>query len=113
MWFSNVSRSQSRLLLTFWRKATAKNVMLLARFYASCWFCDFFIIFVTIFSGSYNEWCFLCEFQAHLERVRRSPQAFSPMHILSGLHNIKGDFDHGSQEDAHEFMRFIHYCSYS
>ncbi|XP_028777372.1 ubiquitin carboxyl-terminal hydrolase 18 [Neltuma alba] len=55
---------------------------------------------------SFNGWCFLCEFQAHLERVRQSSQAFSPMHILSGLHNIGGDFGYGSQEDAHEFMRF-------
>ncbi|KAK4274514.1 hypothetical protein QN277_017722 [Acacia crassicarpa] len=55
---------------------------------------------------SFNDWCFLCEFQAHLERVRQSPQAFSPMHILSGLHNIGGSFDYGRQEDAHELMRF-------
>ncbi|XP_054819269.1 ubiquitin carboxyl-terminal hydrolase 18-like [Prosopis cineraria] len=54
---------------------------------------------------SFNDWCFLCEFQAHLERVRQSSQAFSPMHILSGLHNIGGDLSYGRQEDAHEFMR--------
>ncbi|KAI9118558.1 hypothetical protein K1719_010890 [Acacia pycnantha] len=55
---------------------------------------------------SFNDWCFLCEFQDHLERVRQSSQAFSPMHILSGLHNIGGGFDYGRQEDAHELMRF-------
>ncbi|KAI4337216.1 hypothetical protein L6164_015661 [Bauhinia variegata] len=53
-----------------------------------------------------NDWCFLCEFQTHVERTSQSSQAFSPMNILSRLPNIGGTLGYGRQEDAHEFMRF-------
>ncbi|XP_057958289.1 ubiquitin carboxyl-terminal hydrolase 18 [Malania oleifera] len=53
-----------------------------------------------------NDWCFLCEFQMHVERASRSLQPFSPLNILSRLPNIGGNFRYGKQEDAHEFMRF-------
>ncbi|XP_048332475.2 ubiquitin carboxyl-terminal hydrolase 18 [Ziziphus jujuba] len=53
-----------------------------------------------------NDWCFLCEFQTHLERASRSLQAFSPTNIISRLRNIGGNLGYGRQEDAHEFMRF-------
>ncbi|GAU17666.1 hypothetical protein TSUD_07270 [Trifolium subterraneum] len=53
-----------------------------------------------------NDWCFLCEFENHVQRARISPQAFSPMNILSRLPNIGGTLGYGRQEDAHEFMRF-------
>lgn len=59
------------------------------------------------FSGSCNDWCFLCEFEMHVERTRLSSQAFSPMNILSRLPNIGGTLGYGRQEDAHEFMRFV------
>ncbi|XP_028807093.1 ubiquitin carboxyl-terminal hydrolase 18 [Neltuma alba] len=55
---------------------------------------------------SLDDWCFLCEFQIHVERARQSSQAFSPMNILSHLPNIGGTLGYGRQEDAHEFMRF-------
>ncbi|KAG8636438.1 ubiquitin carboxyl-terminal hydrolase 18 isoform X2 [Manihot esculenta] len=53
-----------------------------------------------------NDWCFLCEFQDHVERVSKSSHPFSPMSILSRLPNIGGNLGYGRQEDAHEFMRF-------
>ncbi|XP_027329818.1 ubiquitin carboxyl-terminal hydrolase 18-like [Abrus precatorius] len=53
-----------------------------------------------------NDWCFLCDFENHVERTRLSSQAFSPMNILSRLPNIGGTLGYGRQEDAHEFMRF-------
>ncbi|GAA0185681.1 cysteine protease [Lithospermum erythrorhizon] len=53
-----------------------------------------------------NDWCFLCEFQSHLERASQSSHPFSPINILSRLPNIGGNLGHGSQEDSHEFMRF-------
>ncbi|KAK3039599.1 hypothetical protein RJ639_029298 [Escallonia herrerae] len=53
-----------------------------------------------------NDWCFLCEFQTHLERASKSVNPFSPINILSRLPNIGGNFGYGKQEDAHEFMRF-------
>ncbi|XP_040998468.1 ubiquitin carboxyl-terminal hydrolase 18-like [Juglans microcarpa x Juglans regia] len=54
----------------------------------------------------HNGWCFLCEFQTHVKRATQSLQAFSPINILSRLPNIGGNLGYGSQEDAHEFMRF-------
>lgn len=53
-----------------------------------------------------NDWCFLCEFQTHVERASESQHPFSPLNILSRLPNIGGNLGYGKQEDAHEFMRF-------
>ncbi|GKU87463.1 hypothetical protein SLEP1_g1858 [Rubroshorea leprosula] len=53
-----------------------------------------------------DDWCFLCEFQTHVERASQSPQPFSPTNIFSCLKNIGGNLGYGRQEDAHEFMRF-------
>ncbi|XP_050268164.1 ubiquitin carboxyl-terminal hydrolase 18-like isoform X1 [Quercus robur] len=53
-----------------------------------------------------GDWCFLCEFQTHVEKASQSLQAFSPINILSRLPNIGGNLGYGRQEDAHEFMRF-------
>ncbi|KAL3650959.1 Ubiquitin carboxyl-terminal hydrolase 18 [Castilleja foliolosa] len=53
-----------------------------------------------------DDWCFLCEFQTHVESAWQSTNPFSPMNILSKLPNIGGNLGYGKQEDAHEFMRF-------
>ncbi|GMJ15819.1 hypothetical protein HRI_005251100 [Hibiscus trionum] len=53
-----------------------------------------------------NDWCFLCEFQTHVERSIQSSHPFSPINILSRLPNIGSNLGYGRQEDAHEFMRF-------
>ncbi|EOY29251.1 PREDICTED: ubiquitin carboxyl-terminal hydrolase 18 isoform X2 [Theobroma cacao] len=53
-----------------------------------------------------NDWCFMCEFQTHVERSSQSLHPFSPINILSRLPNIGGNLGYGRQEDAHEFMRF-------
>ncbi|XP_016552183.2 ubiquitin carboxyl-terminal hydrolase 18 isoform X2 [Capsicum annuum] len=53
-----------------------------------------------------NGWCFLCEFQLHVERVIHSWEPFSPIARLSELPNIGGNLSCVKQEDAHEFMRF-------
>lgn len=57
-------------------------------------------------SGRRNDWCFLCEFQSHVERASQSLCPFSPINILSRLPNIGGNLGYGRQEDAHEFMRY-------
>ncbi|KAI8014696.1 Ubiquitin carboxyl-terminal hydrolase 18 [Camellia lanceoleosa] len=59
-----------------------------------------------------NDWCFLCEFQTHVERSSESRHPFSPINILSRLPNIGGDLGYGKQEDGHEFMR-SYYLLYS
>ncbi|KAH7573998.1 hypothetical protein JRO89_XS03G0236600 [Xanthoceras sorbifolium] len=53
-----------------------------------------------------DDWCFLCEFQTHVEKASQSMHPFSPMSILSRLPNIGGNLGYGRQEDAHELMRF-------
>ncbi|KAK2658447.1 hypothetical protein Ddye_004980 [Dipteronia dyeriana] len=53
-----------------------------------------------------DDWCFLCEFQTHVEKTSQSVHPFSPMSILSRLPNIGGNLGYGRQEDAHELMRF-------
>ncbi|KAF3775482.1 Ubiquitin carboxyl-terminal hydrolase 19 [Nymphaea thermarum] len=57
--------------------------------------------------GSRNDWCFLCELQTHVHRVRHSVHPFSPINILSRIPNIGGNLGYGKQEDAHEFMRSV------
>lgn len=53
-----------------------------------------------------NEWCFMCELQHHVLRVRESQVPFSPLRIVSQIRNIGNHMGYGRQEDAHEFMRF-------
>lgn len=61
----------------------------------------------SVLPGQRDDWCFLCEFQFHMERASRSVNPFSPMNILSRLPNIGGNLGYGKQEDAHEFMRSL------
>lgn len=68
------------------------------------------VIIAFWFPGIRDEWCFLCEFESHLERASRSSQAFSPTNIISRLPNIGGNLGYGRQEDAHELMRFVLQC---
>lgn len=42
-----------------------------------------------------------------MERVSWSHSSFIPINILSQLHNIGGNLEHGKEEDAHEFMRSL------
>ncbi|XP_057766809.1 ubiquitin carboxyl-terminal hydrolase 18 [Salvia miltiorrhiza] len=53
-----------------------------------------------------DKWCFLCDFQTHVERASWSHTAFIPINILSRLNFIGGNLECGQQEDAHEFLRF-------
>ncbi|KAI5080452.1 hypothetical protein GOP47_0003635 [Adiantum capillus-veneris] len=52
-----------------------------------------------------NDWCFMCELQDHVCRVKESQVPFSPLPIVSKISNI-GNMGYGRQEDAHELMRF-------
>jgi hypothetical protein len=120
MLFYNVFRSHGHLLLTCWRKAIGENVnsqpdptkapspsptlaeeLLVLKLFLTLITADFCV------PGNRNDWCFLCEFQTHVERTNQSLQAFSPISILSRLPNIGGNLGYGRQEDAHEFMRFV------
>jgi len=60
---------------------------------------------ITSTLGRRDDWCFMCELQNHVYKVRHSQNAFSPLRILSRIRNISNHLGYGRQEDAHEFMR--------
>ncbi|KAH9565091.1 hypothetical protein CY35_04G059400 [Sphagnum magellanicum] len=53
-----------------------------------------------------RDWCFMCELQKHVQKVRASQRPFAPINILSRIQKIGSHLGYGRQEDAHEFMRF-------
>ncbi|KAL6844869.1 hypothetical protein ACP4OV_025528 [Aristida adscensionis] len=55
---------------------------------------------------SKKEWCFLCELEKLIVEGKRGNSPVSPMGILSHLHEIGCSFDTGTEEDAHEFLRW-------
>ncbi|ONK64477.1 uncharacterized protein A4U43_C07F26480 [Asparagus officinalis] len=50
-----------------------------------------------------RDWCFTCEFASLLLKAKQGQYPLSPIGILS---NVGSNFDHGRQEDAHEFLRY-------
>ncbi|CAM8919575.1 unnamed protein product [Rhodiola kirilowii] len=52
------------------------------------------------------EWCFLCEFEAHVDIACNTSKAFSPYNVVTRLPHIGGNLGFGNQEDAHELLRF-------
>eukprot|EP01018_Ginkgo_biloba_P025993 Gb_09344 [translate_table: standard] len=52
-----------------------------------------------------KEWCLMCELEHLVSRVREGKSPLTPIRILSQIQNIGNNFGHGSQEDAHEFLR--------
>ncbi len=55
--------------------------------------------------GSRREWCFMCELQKHVQRVKGSQVPVSPLNILSRIRKIGSHPGYSRQEDAHEIMR--------
>ncbi|GLJ38128.1 hypothetical protein SUGI_0776230 [Cryptomeria japonica] len=53
-----------------------------------------------------KDWCFMCELEFLVSRVRGGDGALSPIRILSRIKNIGNHLGYGKQEDAHEFLRF-------
>ncbi|XP_026394478.1 ubiquitin carboxyl-terminal hydrolase 17-like [Papaver somniferum] len=53
-----------------------------------------------------QEWCFICEFESLIQKVKEGKWTLSPNGIVSHLHKIGSHLVHGKQEDAHEFLRF-------
>ncbi|XP_010523321.1 PREDICTED: ubiquitin carboxyl-terminal hydrolase 17 [Tarenaya hassleriana] len=52
-----------------------------------------------------KSWCFVCEFQHLILKVREGESPLSPIKILSKLQKIAKHLGPGRQEDAHEFLR--------
>ncbi|XP_020677274.1 ubiquitin carboxyl-terminal hydrolase 17 isoform X1 [Dendrobium catenatum] len=51
-------------------------------------------------------WCFTCELETLLIKVKQGKSPVSPNGIISHIHDIGGNFGHGREEDAHEFLRY-------
>ncbi|KAK1554402.1 hypothetical protein Q3G72_011606 [Acer saccharum] len=53
-----------------------------------------------------KEWCFTCEFENLLLKAKEGKSPLSPIGILSQLPHIGSQLGNGSEEDAHEFLRY-------
>lgn len=57
--------------------------------------------------GCGKDWCLMCEFEKHVMMLREIGGPLSPSRILSHVRSINCNIGDGSQEDAHEFLRFV------
>lgn len=53
-----------------------------------------------------RDWCFMCELENLVAKVREGKNPISPIRILSKIQNIGNHLGYGKEEDAHEFLRF-------
>lgn len=49
----------------------------------------------------------MCELERHVTMLRETGAPLSPSRILSHMRSINRQIGNGSQEDAHEFLRFV------
>ncbi|XP_057949648.1 ubiquitin carboxyl-terminal hydrolase 15 [Malania oleifera] len=54
-----------------------------------------------------KNWCLMCELEQHVMMLIENGGPISPSRILSHMRNINCQIGDGSQEDAHEFLRFL------
>ncbi|XP_044501075.1 ubiquitin carboxyl-terminal hydrolase 15 [Mangifera indica] len=54
-----------------------------------------------------KDWCLMCELEQHVIMLRESGGPLSPGRILLHMRSINCQIGDGSQEDAHEFLRFL------
>lgn len=59
------------------------------------------------FSGIKKGWCFNCEFESLILKVKEGRSPLSPVGIISQLPNIGRQLGNGKEEDAHEFLRCV------
>lgn len=55
--------------------------------------------------GCIKDWCLMCELEQHVAMLTESGGPLSPSRFLSQMRSINRHIGHGSQEDAHEFLR--------
>uniref|UniRef100_A0A1D1Y437 ubiquitinyl hydrolase 1 n=1 Tax=Anthurium amnicola TaxID=1678845 RepID=A0A1D1Y437_9ARAE len=53
-----------------------------------------------------KEWCFTCEFERLVLKVKQGQSPLSPISIISQIPNIGSHLGRGKEEDAHEFLRY-------
>ncbi|KAL1820842.1 ubiquitin carboxyl-terminal hydrolase 15 [Daucus carota subsp. sativus] len=54
-----------------------------------------------------KDWCLMCELEKHATMLTESGGPVSPSRLLTNMRNINCQIGDGSQEDAHEFLRFL------
>lgn len=64
------------------------------------------IYFCTRVPGCGRDWCLMCELEQHVMMLRESGEPLSPNRFLLRMQSINSQIGNGSQEDAHEFLRF-------
>lgn len=64
--------------------------------------------------GRAKDWCLMCELEKHATLLTESGGPLSPSRILTNMRNINCQIGDGSQEDAHEFLRYqlLHLLSF-
>lgn len=69
-------------------------------------FDDFYICLVFLFrTGKKQEWCFACELEILVKKVKGNYSPISPSRIISQIQCIGRHLGDGKEEDAHEFLR--------
>lgn len=58
--------------------------------------------------GRAKDWCLMCELEKHATMLTESGGPVSPSRLLTNMRNINCQIGDGSQEDAHEFLRYKH-----
>ena len=58
-------------------------------------------------SGIKKGWCFNCEFESIILKVKEGRSPLSPIGIISHLPSIGRQLGNGKEEDAHEFLRYV------
>lgn len=54
-----------------------------------------------------KDWCLMCELEQHVAMLTESGGPLSPSRFLSQMQSINRHIGYGSQEDAHEFLRYV------
>ena len=67
----------------------------------------FILFFFFSISGIRKGWCFNCEFESLILKVKEGRSPLSPVGIISQLPNIGRQLGNGKEEDAHEFLRCV------
>jgi ubiquitin carboxyl-terminal hydrolase 36/42 len=63
-------------------------------------------------TGCAKDWCLMCELEQHMMILREIGAPLSPSRILWHMRSINCNMGDGSQEDAHEFLRWFGIISY-
>ncbi|XP_047966144.1 ubiquitin carboxyl-terminal hydrolase 15-like [Salvia hispanica] len=58
-------------------------------------------------AGCAKDWCLTCELERLVMMLRQNGGPLSPVNILMYIRSLNAQIGDGSQEDAHEFLRFL------